>query len=197
MAPNAARSTVTMGAVIKVRKRATMLTDTIVKHICTYLQQYFGNRGVNHFDAEDLIQDVFVRVLKMDKAELLCSQRYIYRVARSVLVDRYRADKKYQNEVALEGMLDNGAELLEQIADQDSPDKLFDMHSLGIRISNCYNKMPAQRKKVVDLYLYQNQSCKEVAAQCDISCSAVEKQVRKGRTEFMSEVYATASGAVS
>lgn len=165
-----------------------MPKDKLINEIYRYLQLYFYARGIAPWDAEELAQEVFCRLLALRQAELFYSQPYIYRIARSVMIDRYRLDKKTQQEIAFNEFGDTSVHLVDRLEDQDSPEALAEMHSIGVSITNCYNQMPPQRKKIVDLYLYENQSCKAVAAQCGITCSAVEKQVHKGRQELWAEI---------
>jgi RNA polymerase sigma factor (sigma-70 family) len=57
------------------------------------LMAFFLRRLRNHAEAEDLTQEVFVRLATMDRAVMQSAEAYIFRIANNMLSDRSRREK--------------------------------------------------------------------------------------------------------
>lgn len=70
----------------------------LVTELAVELQRYLISRGAQRETAEDIVQDVFVKVLEMElilPADKL--RPYLYRVAWSTYLDHYRRDQRYRD----------------------------------------------------------------------------------------------------
>src|ERR1019366_6772511 len=57
------------------------------------LMAYFLRRLNNHAEAEDMTQDVFVRLAKADRGAMRSAEAYIFQIAANLLRDRARRQK--------------------------------------------------------------------------------------------------------
>ncbi|GHP13578.1 DNA-directed RNA polymerase sigma-70 factor [Lentilactobacillus fungorum] len=71
--------------------------ETLIKNISIELMHYLINQGANKELAEDVIQDVFVKILKMDMILPPNAIRpYMYRMARNQYIDQYRRQTRFK-----------------------------------------------------------------------------------------------------
>jgi len=70
----------------------------IVTELAVELQRYPISRGAQRETAEDVVQDVFVKILEMELVLPLDKLRpYMYRVAWSTYLDQYRRSQRYRD----------------------------------------------------------------------------------------------------
>lgn len=56
------------------------------------LKRRFLRRGMSEHTASDMVQETFIRLLRVPKDEIRNLRAYLYRTADSVAIDKYRAD---------------------------------------------------------------------------------------------------------
>jgi RNA polymerase sigma factor (sigma-70 family) len=69
------------------------------------LMAFFLRRLHNHAEAEDMTQDVFVRLAKADRSQIRSAEAYIFQIAANLLRDRARKARRrfeYRGELAAE-----------------------------------------------------------------------------------------------
>ena len=72
---------------------ATLPVDPLWHEFAKPLRQFLRSRVSREADADDLLQEVFVRIHKRlpDLREPAKLQGWVYRIARNVVIDHYRA----------------------------------------------------------------------------------------------------------
>ena len=58
------------------------------------LLKFFARRNVSHWDAEDLVQEVLYKLLAMGRSPITEQDGYLFTVARTLLIDKYRSDTR-------------------------------------------------------------------------------------------------------
>ncbi len=133
------------------------------------LVQYFRKRGLVHSDAEDLMQEVFLRLMRRQRDEAVeISDGYVFSAASSVLIDHHRRR-------ATRGAI---AELDQDLAD-NSPgaDKILeDREALRVMHTALF-QLNAKLRRAFVLHRFEQLSHAEVAAKLGVSVSTVEKYV--------------------
>ncbi|MET3559108.1 RNA polymerase sigma-70 factor (ECF subfamily) [Streptococcus rupicaprae] len=129
---------------------------------------YLVASGVKPSDAEDVLQDVFVRLLE---AEFILPgakiRAWMYRTAIRRYIDLYRRDKKYHE--ILQKEFFRPEELL--FCDKGDYDDLRDA------ISN----LPKAQRLALDLYYFQGFSIQEMAHIAGSSQSKIKMDLLRGR----------------
>jgi len=70
------------------------MSDNTIERHTRVLKSYFSRRNLNSWDSEDLAQDVILKLLRMERSVEDCEPAYLYTIARTMLIDKYRTDTR-------------------------------------------------------------------------------------------------------
>ncbi|MDG2535360.1 sigma-70 family RNA polymerase sigma factor [Sphingomonas sp. HITSZ_GF] len=135
------------------------------------LMAFFLRRVRNPTDAEDLTQEVFVRMLNL--TEDRPSDAYVFQIAQNLLIDRSRKHlvrERYRHGVAA----DAGREL-----DDFDPHRLVEGRDQLAKIVGALGEMPERTRTIFVLYRVENMRQETIANAFGISSSAVKQHVAK------------------
>lgn len=141
------------------------------------IQQYIAYRINHKYDAEDLAQDVFVRLL--DYKQMLRPETvkyFIYTIARNIVTDYIR---RYYKRQEIDYFL---YETLSTVSNETEEKILAD--NIGELEYLKLQAFPAQRKAIYTLSRYEEQSVPEIAEQLHLSRRTVENHLFLGRKEM-------------
>lgn len=136
------------------------------------LIRFFKKRGFNHWDSEELVQDVFIKF--MEYAHLADCQNksaYLYTIARSVYVDSIRK-RAYSKKYIIED--DQWTEIGTQ---SDSPELLLEAEEHFLQLNECIDRLSRARKQGYILRYIEGYSYAEIALYRKVSVSAIEKNI--------------------
>lgn len=140
------------------------------------LVSYFRRRTGDRADIEDMVQEVFERLLKRGGAAALETQNpgaYVFETASSVLTDHFR--KKVAHRASAHEPFD-----LNRHGDADfSPEHVLIHRERLARVSAMLFELPERTRAVFILRRIESMRAADVAARLGISISAVEKHMRK------------------
>ena len=139
------------------------------KSIMNLCARFIGNQE----DAEEIAQDVFIRLLRyadsyQPRAKL---STYLYRIAVNLSLNRVR-DNKWKRYVTLDSTQARGS--LVDKAVSHAPDKLFEQKEESEAIRRIVDALPSNQKTAVILKRFEGLSYAEIAEVMKISVSAVE-----------------------
>ncbi len=146
------------------------------------LMAYFLRRLKNHAEAEDMTQDVFVRLAKVDRAELQSPSAYIFGVAANLLRDRARKEQvrfDYRGELAADEGL--GVDLLD-------PSRIMSGRESLAALQAGLMELPRLTRVVFVLHRIENVSRREVAGAFRISEAAVDRHLAKAMAYLVARV---------
>ncbi len=138
------------------------------------LLSFFSMRARNKWDAEELTQEVFCKILKRnDIAHNDYTEPYIFAIAWSVLRDRSRREKVRKRDMHVT--------YDEALAQEDpiSPEKEACGEELYGRFLKALKGLTPRTQQVFVLSRYEGFSYSQIADHCGISISAVEKHMMK------------------
>ena len=143
------------------------------------LMSYFLRRVGNHAEAEDLTQEVFVRLLGRNNKITQSSDAYVFQIASNLLRDRARRSQvraDYSEDV---GQVDGRG------IDPLDPHKMaVGRDALATFVSGLHD-LPERTRTIFVLYRIENMTLETIAETYGISKSAVHQQVAKATAFLM------------
>ena len=149
------------------------LFDRYHRALFDFLSRMTGSRHV----AEDLVQEVFLRVLKYrasyrDDAQF---QAWVYRIARNVRVDYFRRR---------ETVVPISREETEAVAAEPGPEGQLEQENETERLRAALLKLRADRRELLILARYQGMKHEAIAELLGIDASAVKVRVHRALKEL-------------
>lgn len=138
------------------------------------LRQYFIRRNCQVATAEDLAQDVFVRLAaRAATTEIENIEAYLMQTASSVWKDHCRRRKVRAHNAHIE--YDDPCHGREEL----SPDRVYEGRETIDRVLKALNALDERTRQVFFLRRFEGMTQKEVAARLRISVSLVEKEMMR------------------
>ena len=158
-----------------------MLTVLFEQHHVR-LYNYFLRMTANVSTSEDLVQEVFLRILKY-RETYQGSHKFLtwmYRIARNVHIDHL---KKHNNEIALN---DENYEIKDSEVTTD--DKYVHAEDIEI-VTKALHRLPLKKREILMLSRFQNMKCKEIADLYGCTVSSVKvllhRSIKELKNKFM------------
>jgi RNA polymerase sigma-70 factor (ECF subfamily) len=146
------------------------------------LMAFFVRRLRNHADAEDMTQDVFLRLAKTDAPTMQSPEAYIFQTAANLLRDRGRREKvRADYRARLRG---------EPEADVDPLDPLrfaTDRESLN-QFAVALRELPEKTRAIFVLYRLENVDKRAIAEAYGLALSSVERHLAKAMAHLIARV---------
>jgi RNA polymerase sigma factor (sigma-70 family) len=138
------------------------------------LLAFFARRVRSWAEAEDLTQEIFMRLAETDLGRIVKPEAYLYTMASNLVRDRARREHyrlavkdDYANQPGA------GIEFLD-------PHRLAEGQELLRELDAALEALPERTRRIFVLYRIENLPMKTIASELGISLSAVEKNVRRG-----------------
>lgn len=120
--------------------------------------------------AEDLMQDLYLKLQNKDYQDIQYPKAYLYRMANSMIIDEQRRQARY---------LDSAEIPEEQVDPQSTPENRLQEAQKQALVNAAVQELPEKTKDVFYLVGMGRQNKRDVASQLDISVNMVEKHLRK------------------
>jgi len=153
------------------------------RSVLNFIFRFMGNRT----DAEDLTQEVFLRVWKAAGAYRPYAKftTWLYRIATNLCINKQRAirinrlfaqshSQKPRQDSKDSFITDEGAELL------TPEDRLIDSEQ-SVQLLNALNELPTSQRLAIVLKIYDEMSYQEIAQIMDRSVSAVDSLLTRAK----------------
>ena len=144
------------------------------------LTRFLRRKVPNQIDAEDLAQEVYVRLLRMESLEQINEpQAYVYRIASNVASEwRLRASQSKPH----------SSDELEALMSNTSPDEELDEKTLSLAIDRALALMSPMVRAVTYLKVQQGMSHDEIATHLAISPRMVRRFLGQGYLQLRESV---------
>jgi RNA polymerase sigma-70 factor (ECF subfamily) len=167
------------------------MSETMIKHTPTAdvgdlwrefaapLRGYLRARVRAEADADDLLQEVFVRIQRRlpELREPAKLQGWVYRIARNVVIDHYRGRKAH-------AQWDEGTVGVDD-ADADAQDPAGrDALDLTPTLRRFIAALPEEQREPLVRYEFQGESMEEIAAALGLTLTATKSRVRRARLQL-------------
>tara|TARA_B110000211_G_C14066213_1_gene547780 strand:- start:1591 stop:2157 length:567 start_codon:yes stop_codon:yes gene_type:complete len=143
--------------------------DKLYKPLFLYVRKRINSQE----DAEDLTQEIFLKLSKSDSEKIDNVKSWVYTIAKNTITDYYRKKKVHTEE------------LEENIATKE-----FNNDNIAKDLSNCISpylhKLPTELKEIMTLSKLKDIPQKEIANQLDINYITVRSKTQRGRKKLKS-----------
>lgn len=143
----------------------------------TELERFLQSRGMSAEDAEDLLQDLYIGLDKVDQEAIREPKAYLYRMANNLAHDRRRneASRKRREGAWIALHADTGA----NVDASWNTEELLQARDLLRRVETTLNRLPDRTALIFRLHRMEGESQKGIAEALGISLSAVEKHLQR------------------
>jgi RNA polymerase sigma factor (sigma-70 family) len=139
---------------------------------------YFSRRLADPAEAEDLVQEVFIRLHRAQhEGGDVASEAYIFTVASNILRDRYRSDRRRERNRHVEWSTIDDRE--SALVEHRNPERVALGRDAIREVNAALAELPARTRDVFILFRFEGMSQARIAALYQISVSAVEKHVAR------------------
>lgn len=161
-----------MGANVQANPETTAAIEEIAKRFHAPLLQFFLRR-VNPSDAEDLVQETFVRLLRLrDTGPIDNIEAFLFKIAGNLLRDRARRQKTYRKHFDANAETDIGSEVF-------GPERVIESREALQGLLKGLAALSDKTRDIFVLHRLEGMKYAEIAEFYGISRSAVEKHMIK------------------
>jgi RNA polymerase sigma factor (sigma-70 family) len=140
------------------------------------LQRFLGRRLPQHIDAEDLAQEVYLRLLRIKDLDSIAEpQAYLYLVARNIAAEWYARSKHGPQ---------HHAEELDALMEAATPETLLEEDHERRTFDEALSLLPTPTRAVIYLKLRDGKTHEEIASYLGISTRIVRKLLTAGYADL-------------
>jgi RNA polymerase sigma-70 factor (ECF subfamily) len=143
------------------------------------LYEFFFRLGSTPASSEDLVQEVFLRMLKYRKTFRPDSEfrGWMYRIARTVRIDRFKSQRE---ETPLSAGDTEGA----HSPGPPAPDSYIEARERSQLLERALRRLPEDKRELLILARFQELKYEQIASLLDIDVGAVKVRVHRAMTEL-------------
>lgn len=145
------------------------------------LMAFFLRRLRNHAEAEDMTQDVFVRLAKVDAAQMKSAEAYIFQTAANLLRDRSRREKVRAGHRAQLDVHEREVDPLDPLRFAS------DRESLALLVAGL-KELPERTRAIFVLHRLENVDKRAIAEAYDLALSSVDRHLAKAMGHLIARV---------
>ncbi len=136
------------------------------------LVRFFERRSFTPADAEDMTQEVFVKITRLDpSANIWQPEAFLFQIAANVLRDKLRRDtaRHRDQHVEFDGEVDS--------PEAPSEESVYEGRESLQRLLAALGELTPKCRAMFILHKYEGLSYSEIASRYDVTVSAVEKHM--------------------
>ena len=154
------------------------------------LRKYLIARGIGRADElDDIAQEVFLRLLRYDRAELVEHPRaYLFRMASNLAAEwAIRARSRHPHD----------AKWLAGLEAKDSPHRAVAHDAAQAEVARALNTLPPRQRTVLKLHIDQNLGVAEIATQLGATQRMIKRDLAKSYARLRAELDISLLGDLS
>lgn len=146
------------------------------------LRRFFSRR-VNDGDVDDLVQEVFLRMQSARSSDPIENvERYLFRVARNVLVSRHRSDQV--RERGAHAPYEDGL----GVADDISPERIAIGRQEYARAVKAILRLPPRCRAAFQFHRFENMTYRAIAVRMGISKDSVKELMHRAMVRLAQDM---------
>ncbi|MGH8200889.1 MAG: RNA polymerase sigma factor [Steroidobacteraceae bacterium] len=144
------------------------------------LLSYFLRRVRDRAQAEDLVQDALLRILRASEFEVIeHPESYVFKIAANLLKDSRRHAMRHPTVRCAAVAEDKEGEVEETLVDERSPERVLDGETSLAQVLQALSELSEMTRNVFILFRLEQMKQKDIAALYGIAQSTVEKHVMR------------------
>jgi RNA polymerase sigma-70 factor (ECF subfamily) len=144
------------------------------------LLSYFLRRVRDRAQAEDLVQDALLRVIRASECEVIeHPESYVFKVAANLLKDSKRRAGRHPTITCAALEEDGGGDVEGSLIDERSPERVLAGETSLAEVLQALNELNELTRNVFVLFRLEHMKQKDIAALYGIAQSTVEKHVMR------------------
>lgn len=153
------------------------------------LARFFRVRAGASADVEDLLQDLYLKVISVDPAiEVRDVNALLYRLAANLMMDRWRSTRRGAARDGAWRQATVTAGLREDVADQPTGEAVVIARQRLALLLKALDRLPDKTRRIFRMHKFEGLSYAEVATRLAISRSSVEKHMMDALKVLSSKV---------
>jgi|SRR6185312_1077596 len=159
---------------------ATLAGNELAARFSAPLLSYFLRRVRDRAQAEDLVQDALLRVIRASELEVIeHPESYVFTVAANLLKDSRRHAVRHPTVTCPALEESQGGEVEETLVDERSPERVLDGETSLAEVLRALDELSELTRNVFVLFRLEHMKQKDIAALYGIAQSTVEKHVMR------------------
>jgi len=159
---------------------ATLAGNELAARFSAPLLSYFLRRVRDRAQAEDLVQDALLRVIRASELEVIeHPESYVFTVAANLLKDSRRHAVRHPTVTCPALEESQGGEVEETLVDERSPERVLDGETSLAEELRALDELSELTRNVFVLFRLEHMKQKDIAALYGIAQSTVEKHVMR------------------
>jgi len=144
------------------------------------LLTYFQRRIKDRSQAEDLVQEALLRVIRASECEVIeHPESYVFKIAANLLKDSRRHAVRHPTVTGVAVEEDAAGEVDETLIDERSPERVLDGETSLAQVLKALGELNELTRSVFVLFRLEHMKQKDIAALYGIGQSTVEKHVMR------------------
>ncbi|MEZ5656353.1 MAG: RNA polymerase sigma factor [Sphingobium sp.] len=154
--------------------------DAGLKQLCLAkqddLKRFLLARGASAADAEDLLQDLYIRIDTTVTGPIKAPKAYLYQMLNNMMHTRYRTETRRQRRDAdwIKARHEDS-----EIEERNHPENVLSARDELMRVEQCLHDLPERTSFIFRQYRIEGSSQKDIAQLLGVSLSAVEKHLQR------------------
>lgn len=125
--------------------------------------------------ADDLLQDLYLKLQTLKDEDVQYPKAYLYRMANNLIIDEKRKQSRFVDMEAHQ----EGSALEEEVREERSPEAILSQSQRLSIVTQALQELPEKTRDAFCLLRLKQLDKQDVASQLGISANMVEKHVRK------------------
>ena len=153
---------------------------------------YFINGNVRNADiSQELVNDTFIKAnnnyffFDAEKGKL---NTWLHNIAKNIVIDYFRANKKYSTTTNIENFQDDKGEVFFTVTDSHIASETVENKEVNDKIMYAINNLSDKYKQVAQLHIIQELNYSEIAEILDISMSNTKVLIMRTKEKLQAQL---------